>query len=129
MACRCRLRGLRACRRPACLRAARPGRNGFATLDVDQATLEAVGDDARAKADALAVPAAVDIEGSGYGLVVADTVALVAGPVDPTATFSGPLESALRLVGGRLRPATTPDGVTVTGAVSLDDLRRVFPGY
>jgi uncharacterized protein (TIGR03083 family) len=82
-----------------------------------------------AKADALAVPAAVDIEGSGYGLVVADTVALVAGPVDPTATFSGPLESALRLVGGRLRPANTPESVKVTGAVTLDDLRRVFPGY
>jgi uncharacterized protein (TIGR03083 family) len=81
------------------------------------------------KADALAEPAVVDIDGSGYGIVVADRVAFVPGPTDPTATFTGPLEAAVRLVGGRLRPATTPDGVTVTGGVSLDDLRRVFPGY
>ena len=81
------------------------------------------------KADARAEPAVVDIDGSGYGIVVADRVAVVAGPTDPTATFTGPLEAAVRLVGGRLRPATTPDSVTVTGGVSLDDLRRVFPGY
>ena len=81
------------------------------------------------KADALTEPAVVDIDGSGYGIVVAARVAVVTGPTDPTATFTGPLEAAVRLVGGRLRPATTPDGVTVTGGVSLDDLRRVFPGY
>jgi uncharacterized protein (TIGR03083 family) len=81
------------------------------------------------KADALAAPVVVDIEGSGYGLAVTDTVALVAAPTDPTATFSGPLEAALRLVGGRLGPAYTPEAVKVTGAVSLDDLRRVFPGF
>ena len=50
-------------------------------------------------------------------------------PADPTATFAGPLEAAIRLIGGRLRPATTPESVKVTGALSLDDLRRVFPGY
>jgi hypothetical protein len=81
------------------------------------------------KADALAEPAVVDIAGSGYGLVVTDKVAVVTDPVEPTATFTGPLEAAIRLVGGRLRPANTPEGVKVTGAVSLDDLRRVFPGY
>jgi uncharacterized protein (TIGR03083 family) len=81
------------------------------------------------KADALAGPAVVDIEGSGYGLAVTDTAALVAAPADPTATFSGPLEAALRLVGGRLGPAYTPETVKVTGAISLDDLRRVFPGF
>ena len=81
------------------------------------------------KADALAEPAVVDIEGSGYGLVVTDKVAVVTEPADRTATFTGPLEAAIRLVGGRLRPANTPEGVKVTGAVSLDDLRRVFPGY
>jgi len=81
------------------------------------------------EADALAEPAVVDIEGSGYGIVVTDHVAVVAEPADPTATFSGPLEAALRLVGGRLGPAYTPERVTVTGAVSLDDLRRVFPGF
>lgn len=81
------------------------------------------------KADALARPAVVDIEGSGYGLVVAEKVALVTGPADPDATFTGPLEAALRLVGGRLRPAYTAENVEVTGAVTLDDLRRVFPGF
>ena len=30
---------------------------------------------------------------------------------------------------GRLRPEVTPTGVRVIGNVSLDDLRRVFPGY
>lgn len=30
---------------------------------------------------------------------------------------------------GRLGPAHTPDGVKVTGALKLDDLRKVFPGY
>src|SRR3954470_22320638 len=81
------------------------------------------------KADALAAPVVVDVEGSGYGLVVTDKVAVVADPADPTATFTGPLEAAIRLVGGRLRPANTPESVKVTGAVTLDDLRRVFPGF
>ena len=81
------------------------------------------------KADVLSEPAVVDIEGSGYGLVVTDKVAVVTEPADPTATFTGPLESAIRLVGGRLRPANTSETVEVTGAVTLDDLRRVFPGY
>jgi uncharacterized protein (TIGR03083 family) len=81
------------------------------------------------KADALAQPAVVDIEGSGFGLVVTDTVAVATEPADPTATFTGPLEAAIRLIGGRLRPVNTPDTVKVAGAVTLDDLRRVFPGY
>ena len=81
------------------------------------------------KAGALTAPAVVDIEGSGYGLVIADEVAVATEPADPTATFDGPLEAAARLVGGRLGPATTPASVKVTGAVTLDDLRRVFPGY
>ena len=32
-------------------------------------------------------------------------------------------------VAGRLKPAHTPAGVTVSGDISLDDLRTVFPGY
>jgi len=81
------------------------------------------------KADALAKPAVVEIQGSGFGIVIADGVGLVAAPADPTATFVGPLEAAIRLVGGRLKAGYTPEGVTTTGAVSLDDLRRVFPGF
>ena len=47
----------------------------------------------------------------------------------PTSTFNGPLESVVRLMSGRLRPERTPAGVEVTGNVTLDDLRQVFPGY
>jgi uncharacterized protein (TIGR03083 family) len=81
------------------------------------------------KPDTLGKPAVVEIQGSGFGLVIGDGVALVASPTDPTATFVGPLEAAIRLIGGRLGERYTPEGVTVIGAVGLDDLRRVFPGF
>jgi uncharacterized protein (TIGR03083 family) len=65
----------------------------------------------------------------GYTIVVADAVTLEAGDADTTATFEGPLEAAVRLLAGRLKPEHTPDDTTVSGDVTLDDLRRVFPGY
>ena len=40
-----------------------------------------------------------------------------------------PAESWLRLVTGRLDAAVTPAGVSVTGALTLDELRAIFPGY
>lgn len=40
-----------------------------------------------------------------------------------------PAEAWLRLTSGRLSAEHTPLGVVVTGAVDLDTLRRVFPGY
>lgn len=40
-----------------------------------------------------------------------------------------PAEALLRLTGGRLVPDHTPPSVKVEGKLSLDDLRRVFPGY
>ena len=40
-----------------------------------------------------------------------------------------PGESLLRLTSGRLDPAHTPTEVTIEGEVTLDDLRRAFPGY
>ena len=46
-----------------------------------------------------------------------------------TATFTGAPEAAIRLIGGRLTAPYTPEGVEVTGNATLDDLRRVFPGY
>lgn len=64
-----------------------------------------------------------------HTIVVEDAVRLVRGGLEPTATFEGPLEAAVRLLAGRLGPEHTPDGVRVTGDVSLDDLRGVFPGY
>lgn len=46
---------------------------------------------------------------------------------DPTAAVTGTAEALLRLVYGRNRPEV--DGVTATGAVTLRDLRALFPGY
>ncbi|HEX4721006.1 MAG TPA: hypothetical protein VH333_00730 [Pseudonocardiaceae bacterium] len=40
-----------------------------------------------------------------------------------------PAEYVVRLFSGRYGAAHIPDSVTVSGAVTLDDLRRVFPGY
>jgi hypothetical protein len=64
-----------------------------------------------------------------YTIVIEDAVRLVKGGLEPTAWFEGPFEAAVRLMAGRLGPDHTPPGVAVTGNVTLDDLRRVFPGY
>lgn len=48
-------------------------------------------------------------------------------PAEPTATLAGGTEALLRLVYGRNRPEH--DSVTVTGSVTLDDLRALFPGF
>lgn len=82
------------------------------------------------KADSLSEPAVVAFEDSPLGLVITDTVSLVdTVPEESTATFHGKPEAALRLIAGRLPPQYTPADVTVSGNVTLDDLRRVFPGY
>jgi hypothetical protein len=66
----------------------------------------------------------------GHSIVIdPDGVRLEPGTEGATATFEGPLEAGIRLLAGRLKPACTPAEVTVTGNVSLDDLRKVFPGY
>jgi hypothetical protein len=64
-----------------------------------------------------------------FGLDITDTVTMVDTPADPDATLVLPTESWLRLASGRLGAAVTPDGVTVTGPLTLDDLRRLFPGF
>jgi uncharacterized protein (TIGR03083 family) len=81
------------------------------------------------RTDALAAPAVVEIADSGFGIVIADSVSLTQAVPTPTATFVGPLEAAIRLIGGRLTVAHTPAAVEVTGNPTLDDLRKVFPGY
>lgn len=84
--------------------------------------------DFAAKPQALSEPATLALD--GFTISFADTVDLKAGtPADASATFHGPLEAAVRLLSGRLRPAYTPESVEVAGNVSLDDLRAVFPGY
>ncbi|MEV6370661.1 maleylpyruvate isomerase family mycothiol-dependent enzyme [Micromonospora musae] len=47
-------------------------------------------------------------------------------PQNPAATVTGSAEALLRLIYGRNQPG---DGITVTGDVVLDDLRRLFPGF
>jgi uncharacterized protein (TIGR03083 family) len=83
------------------------------------------------KAEAVAEPAVVDVH--GHRLVVSTGVSLSSAADDDgqaaTADFAGPLEAFARLIGGRLTPAHTPADVSVSGNVSLDDLRRVFPGF
>ncbi len=82
------------------------------------------------KADALSEPAHVTLGDLGLSLSVTDTVALVpTNGVEPTATFTGSPDAVARLLSGRLTQRHTPAGVSVTGNVDLDDLRRVFPGY
>ncbi|CUR57854.1 conserved hypothetical protein [metagenome] len=80
------------------------------------------------KADALAGSAVVGLDGTDLSIVIGDSVSLATG-VAPTATFEGAPEAAVRLLGGRLAPAYTPEGLSVTGDVTLDELRTVFPGY
>ena len=65
-----------------------------------------------------------------YSIVIGEEgVRLEAGNDGATATFDGPLEAGIRLMAGRLKPEHTPAGVGVTGNVTLDELRKVFPGY
>ncbi|HWO59092.1 MAG TPA: maleylpyruvate isomerase family mycothiol-dependent enzyme [Umezawaea sp.] len=79
-----------------------------------------------AKPAELASP--VSLATTGPGLVIDDSVAVVGVLESPSATFSGPPEALVRLISGRLK-APYDNGVTVEGNVTLDDLRRVFPGF
>ena len=81
------------------------------------------------KADAVAEPAIVQIEGTHAGIVVDDSVSLTSSISSPTATLHAAPEAVIRLIGGRLRPEHTPSDVSIEGNVSLDELRRVFPGF
>ncbi|HWC80069.1 MAG TPA: maleylpyruvate isomerase family mycothiol-dependent enzyme [Pseudonocardiaceae bacterium] len=64
-----------------------------------------------------------------FGLEIADAVTLGEVPAEPDATLTAPAEYWLRLATGRHAPDHTPGSVSVTGSVSLDDLRKVFPGF
>lgn len=69
------------------------------------------------------------IADSGYGLSITDSVTLMSPINDPTATFNGPLESAIRLLAGRLGPNHTPSELGIIGNTTLEHLRTVFPGF
>ena len=82
-----------------------------------------------AKADQVPRPALVDLAAVGHDLSIDGSVALVPSGGATTARFEGSADAVARLVSGRLTPEHTPAGVTVSGDLDLDDLRRVFPGY
>ncbi len=81
------------------------------------------------KADQVSEPAVVRVANVGVDIVIGEGVALVASSGDATATMTGSAEALVRLLGGRLTSLYTPASVTVEGNVTLDDLRKVFPGY
>ncbi|MCW2912210.1 MAG: hypothetical protein JWN52_278 [Actinomycetia bacterium] len=65
-----------------------------------------------------------------FGLDVRDTVALIQTPTDPDRVLTTPAEWWLRLISGRHAPEHTPATVQLTAdTITLDDLRKVFPGY
>jgi uncharacterized protein (TIGR03083 family) len=64
------------------------------------------------------------------GLEVGETVSISGPPENPDAVLTAPAEWWLRLVTGRHAPQYTPATVRLTGGtITLDDLRRVFPGF
>jgi DinB superfamily len=63
------------------------------------------------------------------GLVLGHTVSLGDAPANIDGVLAGPAEALLRLLACRLDEAHTPDTLTITSdVVTLDQLRRVFPG-
>lgn len=81
------------------------------------------------KADRLSEPVVLDLPSSDAAVLIGDQVSFSKAAPGATATFTGELEAAIRLISGRLTSPYTPASVEVTGNVNLDDLRRVFPGY
>ncbi len=81
------------------------------------------------KADRVDQRVVLAVGDSGYGVLIDDGVSLAPKIDGVTATFAGASEAALRLVFGRLGPAYTPADVAVTGNVTVDELREVFPGF
>jgi uncharacterized protein (TIGR03083 family) len=68
--------------------------------------------------------------GTQFALHLTDPIRIDAAAVArPDGTLHLPAEAWLRLTAGRLAPDRTPDNVELTGAISLETLRRVFPGY
>jgi uncharacterized protein (TIGR03083 family) len=74
-------------------------------------------------------PAVIDISGTPYRIVLDDKAQLTTQTLPSTATFTGSLEAAVRLLYGRLTPTHIPDGTEVRGNLTLDDLRDAFPGF
>jgi uncharacterized protein (TIGR03083 family) len=86
------------------------------------------------KTDRLARPAVLAVTTTAperaFGLSLTGTAALTDPPEKPDGTLTAPAEYVLRLITGRHATAHTPAAVVLeSDAVTLDDLRDVFPGY
>jgi uncharacterized protein (TIGR03083 family) len=65
-----------------------------------------------------------------FGLDIGHAVALVDALQQPDGVLSAPGEAWLRLAAGRLAPPHTPPTVHLASdVITLDDLRRIFPGF
>jgi uncharacterized protein (TIGR03083 family) len=64
-----------------------------------------------------------------FGLVLGEKVELTDLPEKPDGQLRLPAEAWLRLVFGRLKPPYITADVTLTGPLTLDELRAVFPGF
>ncbi|MFE2940532.1 maleylpyruvate isomerase family mycothiol-dependent enzyme [Streptomyces sp. NPDC059255] len=65
-----------------------------------------------------------------FGLELGDAATVGDTPDRPDGVLTAPAEWWLRAVTGRHAPDHTPAAVVLTGdAITLDDLRRVFPGF
>ncbi|MGY0231612.1 maleylpyruvate isomerase family mycothiol-dependent enzyme [Longispora urticae] len=64
-----------------------------------------------------------------FGLRLGDAAAVTDVPDEPDGVLRAPADAWLRLAVGRLGPEYPTAGVSVEGPVTLDDLRRVFPGF
>jgi hypothetical protein len=63
------------------------------------------------------------------GLELGDRATLTAAPGQSHGNLRLPAEALPRLLSGRLRTPDREGDIHVDGPLSLDDLRRVFPGY
>ncbi|MER7441427.1 maleylpyruvate isomerase family mycothiol-dependent enzyme [Micromonospora avicenniae] len=64
-----------------------------------------------------------------FGLRLGERVELTDAPEQPDGELVAPAEAWLRLTVGRLGPQYTPEDVRLTGPLSMDELRAVFPGF
>lgn len=64
-----------------------------------------------------------------YGLRLDNRIDLIDVPQHPDGELLAPAEAWLRLAVGRLAAPYTPNDLRLTGPLTLDDLRRTFPGY
>jgi uncharacterized protein (TIGR03083 family) len=86
------------------------------------------------RADELGRTATIEVNTTSpersFGLDVSEKVTVVEAPAAPDAVLTTPAEWWLRLTSGRHAPEHTPATVNLTGdPITLDDLRRVFPGF